>query len=65
MQIYGKSALTNKQMRIRKEMGFDKFELQQGIVFHNIQSYMKQFQKNWDMICELHKLRQLERGNRK
>lgn len=28
MQIYGKSALTNKQMRIRKEMGFDKFELQ-------------------------------------
>lgn len=46
---------------IEKDSIVDKFELPQGIVFNNISSYMKQFQKNWDMICELHKLRQLKR----
>lgn len=50
---------------IEKDNIVDKFELPQGIVFHNISSYMKQFQKNWDMICELHKLRQLKRGHKK
>ena len=50
---------------IEKDNIVDKFELPQGIVFNSISSYMKQFQRNWDMICELHKLRQLERGNKK
>lgn len=50
---------------IEKDNIVDKFELPQGIVFHNISSYMKQFQKNWDMICELHKLRQLNRRKQK
>lgn len=45
---------------IEKDNIFDKFELPQGIVFNSISSYMKQFQKNWDMICELNKLRQLK-----
>ena len=43
---------------IEKDNIVDKFELPQGIVFNSISSYMKQFEKNWDMICELHKLRQ-------
>lgn len=43
---------------IEKDNIVDKFELPQGIVFNSISSYMKQFKKNWDMICELHKLRQ-------
>ena len=45
---------------IEKDNIVDKFELPQGIVFNSISSYMKQFQKNWDMICELNKLRQLK-----
>lgn len=35
----------------------DKFELQQGIVIKSISKYMAQFEKNWEMLCELHKLR--------
>ena len=50
---------------IEKDNIVDKFELPQGIVFNSISSYMKQFQKNWDMLCELNKLRQLERGRKK
>lgn len=42
---------------IEKDNIVDKFELPQGIVFNSILSYMKQFEKNWDMICELRKLR--------
>lgn len=45
---------------IEKDNIVDKFELPQGIVFNSISSYMKQFKKNWDMICELHKLRQYQ-----
>lgn len=45
---------------IEKDNIVDKFELPQGIVFNSISSYMKQFKKNWDMICELHKLRQCQ-----
>ena len=50
---------------IEKDNIVDKFELPQGIVFNSISSYMKQFQKNWDILCELNKLRQLQRGNKK
>lgn len=45
---------------IEKDNIVDKFELPQGIVFNSISSYMKQFKKNWDMMCELHKLRQYQ-----
>lgn len=45
---------------IEKDNIVDKFELPQGIAFNSISSYMKQFKKNWDMICELHKLRQYQ-----
>lgn len=42
---------------IEKDNVVDKFKLPQGIVFNSISSYMKQFEKNWDMICELHNKR--------
>lgn len=42
---------------IEKDGIVDKFELPQGI--ENISSYMKQYQKNWNMLCELHKLNNL------
>ena len=35
----------------------DKFELPRGI--ENISAYMKQYKKNWNMLCELHKLNNL------
>ena len=44
-------------MELRKDGISDKFELPQGIVFNSIEAYMEQFMKNWDMYCELCKLR--------
>lgn len=38
----------------------DKFELPQGIDAKQIKNYMEQFQKNWNMLCELKKLRQMK-----
>ena len=35
----------------------DKFELPQGVVFKNIKGYMEQFKQNWELLCELHRLR--------
>lgn len=42
---------------ISKDGVSDKFELPQGIVFKSISDYMKQFENNWEMLCELQKLR--------
>lgn len=42
---------------IEKDGIVDKFELPRGI--ENISAYMKQYQKNWNMLCELHKLNNL------
>lgn len=42
---------------IEKDGIVDKFELPRGI--ENISAYMKQYKKNWDMLCELHKLNNL------
>lgn len=42
---------------ISKDGVKDKFELPQGIVFHNIKNYMEQFRKNWNMLCELQTLK--------
>ena len=42
---------------ITKDGITDKFELPQGIVFRNIKGYMEQYRKNWEMLCELKKLR--------
>lgn len=42
---------------IEKDGIVDKFELPRGI--ENISAYMKQYKKNWNMLCELHKLNNL------
>lgn len=42
---------------ISKDGITDKFELPQGIVFKNIKGYMEQYRHNWELTCELHKLR--------
>ena len=60
-----KQYISKTIFEIEKDNIVDKFELPQGIVFKSISSYIKQFQRNWDMICELHKLRQLKGGNKK
>lgn len=44
---------------IEKDGITDRFELPQGIVFKNISGYMDQFNKNWDMLCEVHDLRKM------
>ena len=48
---------------ISKDGILDKFELPQGIIFKNIKAYMEQFMKNWDMYCELYKLRKYNEFN--
>lgn len=42
---------------ITKDGITDKFELPQGIVFKNIKGYMEQYRQNWDLLCELHRLK--------
>jgi hypothetical protein len=42
---------------IEKDGITEKFELPQGIKNMNISAYMDQYAKNWDMLCELQKLR--------
>lgn len=44
---------------ISKDGITDKFELPQGIDSKQIKNYMEQFEKNWDVLCELKKLRQM------
>lgn len=47
-------------LEISKDGITDNFELSQGIDSKQIKNYMEQFQKNWDMLCELKKLRQIK-----
>lgn len=42
---------------ISKDGVIDKFELPRVIAFKSISDHMKQFEKNWEMLCELQKLR--------
>lgn len=51
-QFVSKSIFT-----ITKDGVTDKFELPQGFKYRSISSYMNQFEKNWEMLCELQKLR--------
>ena len=45
---------------ISKDGITDNFELPQSIDSKQIKNYMEQFQKNWNMLCELKKLRQMK-----
>lgn len=42
---------------ISKEGVIDKFELSQGITLKNLEGCMEQYKKNWELFCELQKLR--------
>ena len=53
-----KQYISKTIFEISKDGITEKFELPQGIVFKNIKGYMKQFKKNWEMLCELHGLRE-------
>ena len=43
---------------ISKNGVIEKFELPQEIAFKNIKGYMEQYKKNWEMLCELQRLRE-------
>lgn len=43
---------------IEKDGVKTKFELPQGIVFKNIGAYMENWRQNWNILCELQKLRE-------
>ena len=55
-----KQYVSKTVFEISKDGITDNFELPQGIDFKKIKSYMEQFQKNWNMLCELKKLRQMK-----
>lgn len=53
-----KQYISKTIFEIGKDGVTDKFELPQGIAFKNIANYMEQYRKNWEMLCELKKLRE-------
>lgn len=53
-----KQYISKTMFEISKDGIADKFELPQGIVFKNIKGYMEQYKKNWEMLCELQRLRE-------
>ena len=55
-----KQYISKTIFEISKDGITDKFELPQSIDSKQIKNYMEQFQKNWDMLCELKKLRQMK-----
>ena len=52
-----KQYISKTIFEISKDGVTDKFELPQGIVFKNIKGYMEQYRQNWNLLCELQKLR--------
>lgn len=55
-----KQYVSKTVFEISKDGITDNFELPQGIDSKQIKNYMEQFQKNWNMLCELKKLRQMK-----
>lgn len=54
-----KQYVSKTVFEISKDGITDNFELPQGIDSKQIKNYMEQFQKNWNTLCELKKLRQM------
>ena len=52
-----KQYISKTIFEISKDGITDKFELPQGVVFKNIKGYMEQYRKNWELLCELKRLR--------
>ena len=53
-----KQYISKTIFEISKDGITDKFELPQGMVIKNIKGYMEQYKKNWEMLCELQRLRE-------
>ena len=53
-----KQYISKTIFEISKDGITEKFELLQGIEFKNIKGYMEQYKKNWEMLCELQRLRE-------
>lgn len=55
-----KQYVSKTVFEISKDGITDNFELPQSIDAKQIKNYMEQFQKNWDVLCKLKKLRQMK-----
>ena len=53
-----KQYISKTIFEIEKDGVTDKFELPQEIEFKNIKGYIEQYKKNWEMLCELQRLRE-------
>ena len=53
-----KQYISKTIFEISKDGITEKFELPQGIEFKNIKGYMEQYRKNWELLCELQRLRE-------
>lgn len=58
-----KQYISKTKFIIRKGGIEDKFELVQGLKDIDIKSYMEQYKKSFDMLCELEKLRKQNTNN--
>lgn len=54
-----KQYVSKTVFEISKDGITDNFELPQSIDAKQIKNYMEQYEKNWDVLCELKKLRQM------
>lgn len=52
-----KQYISKTIFEISKDGITDKFELSQGVVLKNIKRYMEQYEKSWNLLCELQRLR--------
>lgn len=53
-----KQYISKTIFEISKDGVTDKFQLPQGILFKDIKGYIDQFKRNWEMLCELQRLRE-------
>lgn len=54
-----KQYISKTIFEISKDGVTDRFELPQGMTSENVKGYMEQYRRNWELLCELHKLRNL------
>ena len=52
-----KQYISKTIFEISKDGVTDKFELIQSIPSQNIDEYMEQFKRNWEMLCQVQQLR--------
>lgn len=52
-----KQHISKTIFEVSKDDVTDRFELSQSVTLKNIDRYMEQFRKNWDVLCEVIRLR--------